>query len=161
MAQLIQLLSTIIHDPKLLIFDEPFSGLDPVNVKMVKDIIKDLRKQGKALILSTHRMNEIEEICDSIFMINKGRSVLYGRLDEVKRRFRRNSVIIDFDGELGRLEGAASMKVNGNTTEVTLNAGVNPSQILKQLAIQKIIVNRFEVATPSLNEIFLRIAGEN
>jgi ABC-type uncharacterized transport system ATPase subunit len=89
MAQLVQIVSTVLHEPKLLIFDEPFNGLDPVNMQLVKDIIAELRDKGKALILSTHRMNEVEELCDSVYMISKGRGVLQGQLADIKKRFPR------------------------------------------------------------------------
>ena len=95
MGQIIQFLVTIVHDPELVILDEPFSGLDPVNTELLKSMFADLRNQGKAVILSTHRMNEVEELCDRILMINNGCSVLYGNLTEIKSRYRKNSVILD------------------------------------------------------------------
>ncbi len=91
MGQIIQFLVTIVHDPRLLILDEPFAGLDPVNTQLMKEIILELRKQGKAIILSTHRMNDVEELCDRILMINRGRRVLYGDLEDIKSRYRSNS----------------------------------------------------------------------
>lgn len=96
MGQLIQFLVTIIHDPQLVILDEPFAGLDPVNTELLKEIILELRNQGKVIILSTHRMNEVEELCDRIFMINKGQNVLYGELTEIKSEYRNNSILLEF-----------------------------------------------------------------
>jgi ABC-2 type transport system ATP-binding protein len=161
MAQLIQLVSTVLHDPKLLILDEPFNGLDPVNMQLVKEIIADLRKEGKAIILSTHRMNEVEELCDSVFMINKGKGVLQGQLADIKRRFRGNTLVIESDGPLGKLSSISSVKQDGARSEVVMAEGTTPQQVLEQLVKQKVAVTRFEVATPSLNDIFIRIAGEN
>ena len=161
MAQLIQIVSTVLHDPKLLIFDEPFSGLDPVNMQLVKEIIAELRKEGKAIILSTHRMNEVKELCDSVFMINKGKGVLQGGLADIKRRFRGNTLTIESDGALGSLTGVSSVKTEGAQTEVVMTEGTTPQQVLEQLVKHKVALTRFEVATPSLNDIFIRIAGEN
>jgi ABC-2 type transport system ATP-binding protein len=161
MAQLVQIVSTLLHDPKLLIFDEPFTGLDPVNMQLVKEIIADLRKEGKAIILSTHRMNEVEELCDSVFMINKGRGVLQGRLADIKKRFRGNTLAIESDSPLGNLSGISSSKRDGLHTDVVMADGTTPAQIMQQLVAQRAAVTRFEVTTPSLNDIFIRIAGEN
>jgi ABC-2 type transport system ATP-binding protein len=159
MAQLIQLLTTIIHDPQVMILDEPFNGLDPVNVKMVKDIILDLKNKGKAIILSTHRMNEVEELCDRVFMINKGRSMLYGSLGEVKAKYRNNSVIVEYQGNLGEFGDLRVNRENGHRAELFLKEGMDPQQMLEQLVSRKIRIDKFEVSTPSLNEIFIKVVG--
>jgi len=161
MAQLVQIVSTVLHDPRLLILDEPFNGLDPVNMQLVKEIIAELRKEGKAVILSTHRMNEVEELCDSVFMINKGKGVLQGQLADIKRRFRSNTLTIESDSTLGNLTGVSSVKQDGARTEVVMADDTTPQMVLEQLVKQKVALTRFEVATPSLNDIFIRIAGEN
>ena len=157
MGQLIQFLVTIVHDPQLLILDEPFAGLDPVNTQLLKEMLFELRSQGKAIILSTHRMNEVEELCDRILMMNKGRSVLYGELAEIKARYRNNSVVLEFEGELGDIEGVARRGDHGKYVELFLDGGTPPQKVLQQLVSQGIRINRFEVATPSLHEIFLQI----
>ncbi|MBT4756189.1 MAG: ATP-binding cassette domain-containing protein, partial [Chloroflexi bacterium] len=105
MGQMIQFIVTIIHDPKLLIMDEPFSGLDPVNTEIMKKIISKLRDEGKAIILSTHQMNQVEELCDRVLMISKGEEVLYGELKQIKSRFKKHSVQVSVDGEIGDLKG--------------------------------------------------------
>jgi len=162
MAQLVQLVSTVLHDPRLLILDEPFNGLDPVNMQLVKEIIANQRGEGKAIILSTHRMNEVEELCDSVFMIDKGEGVLQGSLADIKRRFRGNTLVIESDGTPpGNLEGVSSVKHAGARTEVVMAEGTTPQRVLEQLVKQRVAVTRFEVVTPSLNDIFIRIAGEN
>jgi ABC-2 type transport system ATP-binding protein len=159
MAQIIQILVTILHDPQVIILDEPFNGLDPVNVKMVKDMILELKNQGKAIMLSTHRMNEVEELCDRIFMINKGRKVLYGSIPEVKANYRNNSVLVDFEGAFCELGGIRTTPIKNHTVEIFTD-GIAPHQELLKLLISKgVIINKFEVTTPSLNEIFIRIAG--
>ncbi len=160
MSQLAQFLIAIIHEPTLMIMDEPFANLDPVNVEMLRDMIFELRSQGKAVILSTHRMNEVEELCDRIFMINKGRGVLYGDLREIKSRFRRNSIFLDYEGELGEIKGAARRGDRVGSTELVLNDDTSPQAILTQLVQQGVKVNRYEVSTPPLHDIFIQVVGK-
>jgi ABC-2 type transport system ATP-binding protein len=159
MAQIIQFIVTIIHDPELVILDEPFSALDPVNTELLKSMVVDLRNKGKAVILSTHQMNQVEELCDRILMIDNGRAVLYGDLAEIKSRYRRHSVIVDFEGELGQIPGVAEKRANKGYVELVLDRTTTPQQLLERLAGAGVTINRFEVATPSLNEIFLEVAG--
>ena len=161
MGHLIQFLVTIIHDPQLIILDEPFAGLDPVNTELLKEIILELRSQGKAVILSTHRMNEVEELCDRILMIDRGRSVLYGKLADIKKRYRNNSVFVEFEGKLGELDGMVSSRQEGKYVELFLDGQTPPQKILQQMIRQGVTVNRFEVSTPALNEIFLQVAGKD
>jgi ABC-2 type transport system ATP-binding protein len=158
MAQLIQFIATILHDPQLVILDEPFYGLDPVNTRLLKDMVSELRKQGKTIILSTHMMNEVEELCDRILMINKGQSVLYGNLSEIKARYRTNSVFISIDGDLGQVDGVVSTKNHGTHQELLLDGKTSPQKVLASLVNRDITVNRFEVATPPLSEIFIQVA---
>lgn len=160
MGQLIQFLVTIIHDPHLVILDEPFAGLDPVNTELLKDIIHELRNQGKAIIMSTHRMNEVEELCDRILMINKGQNVLYGKLADIKYEYRNNSILMEFEGELPDLKGVTGKHEYRDHVELFFDTGTSPHDILEQLMNHKIQINRFEVSTPSLNEIFLQVVGE-
>jgi ABC-2 type transport system ATP-binding protein len=160
MGQIIQFIVTIIHDPKLVILDEPFAGLDPVNTELLKGMIAELRNQGKAVILSTHQMNQVEELCDRILMINKGRAVLYGSLSEIRSRYRGNSVLLDFKGELGEVPGVTAKRPHKGYTELILDGKTTPQQVLAHLVSRGMVINRFEVATPSLNEIFLKEVGK-
>jgi ABC-2 type transport system ATP-binding protein len=160
MGQIIQFIVTIIHDPQLVILDEPFSGLDPVNTELLKGILADLRNQGKAVILSTHQMNQVEELCDRILMINKGRAVLYGDLAEIKSRYRGNSVLLECTGEPGDIPGVTTRRTHRGHIELILDGNTTSQQVLSHLIGQGIVINRFEVATPSLNEIFLKEAGK-
>jgi ABC-2 type transport system ATP-binding protein len=161
MSQIIQFIVTIIHNPQLIVLDEPFSGLDPVNTELLRKIFFELRGQGKALVLSTHRMNEVEELCDRILMINKGRAVLYGGLKEIKSKFRSNTILVDLDGEPGELQGVIAKRPYKGGYEMTLGEGTGSQQILTRLMNSGLAINRFEIATPTLNEIFLRVAGKN
>jgi ABC-2 type transport system ATP-binding protein len=160
MGQIIQFIVTIIHDPQMVVLDEPFSGLDPVNTELLKGMFADLRNQGKAVILSTHQMNEVEELCDRILMINHGRSVLYGKLAEIKSKYRSNSIILEFEGKLVEVPGVIDKRTHRGYTELMLDGKTTPQQILERLVSTGIVINRFEVATPPLNEIFLRVVGK-
>jgi len=161
MGQLIQFLVTIIHDPQLIILDEPFAGLDPVNTELLKEIILELRTRNKAFILSTHQMNQVEELCDRILMINRGRSVLYGKLADIKNKYRNNSVLVGTEGELGELDGVVSSQQEGKYTELFLDGKTPTQQVLKQIVSQGVAINRFEVTTPTLHQIFIQVAGES
>jgi len=161
MSQIIQFLVTIIHDPELVILDEPFTGLDPVNTEQVKEMLKGLRAQGKAVILSTHRMNDIEELCDRILMIDNGRGILYGDLSEIKARYSNNSILLDFEGELGELAGITRISEHNGSLELFLDGSTTPQQLLEQLVSQGIVIHRFEAVVPPLRDIFLQVAGKN
>jgi len=161
MGQLIQFLITIIHSPQLIILDEPFANLDPVNTELIKEIIIELKKQGRAIILSTHRMNEVEELCDRIFMINKGTSVLYGELTDIKDRYRNNSVVLEYKGELGEIEGVQKRRDFDGQVELFLDKSTTTQQILTQLVSQGVIVNRFEVSTPPCMIYSFKLSGRD
>lgn len=160
MSQMVQFIITIIHEPELIILDEPFANLDPVNTQLLKEIIFELKSQEKAVILSTHRMNEIEELCDRVFMINKGRGVLYGELAEIKSRYRRNSVFLEYEGEFGEIKGVVRRNDRLGAAELILNDETSPQEILEELVKQGITVNRYEVSTPPLHDIFLQVVGD-
>jgi ABC-2 type transport system ATP-binding protein len=161
MGQIIQFIVTIVHDPQLIILDEPFAGIDPVNTELLKGMLFDLRNQGKAVILSTHQINQVEELCDRILMVNNGCAVLYGNLSEIKSRYRSHSVILDVNGDLGQVPGVTEMRTHKGYVELVLDGNTTPQQILERLVNTGIVINRFEVATPSLNEIFLKVVGKN
>jgi len=159
MAQIIQLIVTIVHDPELVILDEPFSGLDPVNTERVKDLLLRLRDEGKAVILSTHQMNQVEAICDRILMVNDGRAVLYGALDEIRAAHRGHAVLVDSDAEIPHVAGVTERRLHKDHVELVLDPASTPQQILQALVQAGTPIERFEVATPSLNEIFIAKVG--
>ena len=159
MSQIIQFIITIIHDPELLILDEAFSGLDPVNTDLLKHMVLDLRGKGKAIIMSTHQMNQVEELCDRILMIDHGKAVLYGNLREIKAKYRSNTVILDAEGDIGQIPGIAEKTIHKDFVELVPDKDTAPKQILERLVAAGVKINRFEIATPSLNEIFLQVAG--
>jgi len=160
MGQLIQFIATILHNPELVILDEPFAALDPVNTQLLKDFIRELRSQGKSVIMSTHMMNQVEELCDRILMINKGRAVLYGSLNEIKSRYRNNSVFIECDRLPESITGVAGSKNHGKYVELFLDGKTSPQAVLKDIIDKGAVVNRFEISTPSLNEIFIQVVKE-
>jgi ABC-2 type transport system ATP-binding protein len=161
MGQMVQFIVTVIHDPQLIIMDEPFSGLDPVNTELLKSILLDLRNEGKAIILSTHQMSQVEELCDRVVMVNHGRAVLYGGLREIKSQYRSNTVFVDYEGDAIDLTGVTEKRLRKTYQELVLDDKTEPRQILAQLVASGRVVNRFEVGAPSLNEIFIKVAGKN
>jgi ABC-2 type transport system ATP-binding protein len=161
MGQLIQFIITVIHDPLLVILDEPFSGLDPVNTELLKNMVIDLKKQNKAVILSMHQMNQVEELCDRILMVNKGRAVLYGSLSEIKSHFQANLVQLEFEGEWQDIPGVTVQHARQGYVEFTLNENIKPQQLLERLVSRGLKIKRFEIASPPLNEIFLKVVGES
>jgi ABC-2 type transport system ATP-binding protein len=160
MGQLIQFVATILHDPELVVFDEPFAALDPVNTQLLKELILDLRSQGKSVILSTHMMNQVEELSDRILMINKGQAVLYGSLAEIKSRYRNNSVFLECDRLPEGLPGVVGSKSHLKYVELFLDGRTSPQEVLSALISKGVTVGRFEVSTPSLNEIFIQVVKE-
>jgi len=155
MQQKIQLVAAFIHNPELLILDEPFSGLDPINTKLAKDILLDLKREGKTIILSTHQMDQVERTCDRILMINRGKRVLYGSLDEIKSHYK-ESLVVEYEGDLRRVEGVKKIDDYGKYAELSLEEDTNQQEVLKRL-IEIVGVRRFEMRAPSLNEIFIEV----
>jgi len=161
MQQKVQLVASLVHDPDLLILDEPFQGLDPVNVALINELIRELQAQGKTIVLSAHEMSLVEAVCDRIVLINQGRSVLYGALDEIKRRYSRNAVRVRSSASLEGLPGVSSVREQEGVQVVTLN-GASPQDLLATLVAHRIPVEAFEVAAVPLQEIFVRVVrGED
>jgi ABC-2 type transport system ATP-binding protein len=163
MQQKVQFITAVIHDPDLVILDEPFSGLDPVNVELMKETILEQKAAGKTIILSTHQMEIAEKLCDDVCMINRSRKVLDGKLREIRRSFSRNAVALQFEGDervLNDPELVANIRQNGDDTEVLLVPGANPQQLLKRLVDSGAAVTRFELVEPSLHDIFIEKVRE-
>ena len=162
MGQKVQVLGTLIHDPELVILDEPFSGLDPVNVETMRDLILDMKREGRTVIFSTHIMQQAEQLCDSIFLIHKGRKVIDGPLSAVKATGD-HGILLDYDGDgraLRELRGITRVNDSGKQAEIFLQDGTDPQSILKQLVALQITVRRFDLREPSLHEVFVRAVGE-
>jgi ABC-2 type transport system ATP-binding protein len=157
MQQKVQFIASMLHDPELLILDEPFSGLDPVSVSLLKEVILELKQMGKTIIFSTHQMEQVEQLCDEICLINQATKVLEGRLRDVKSRLGRNTVLIAYDGAAPFLLDDLATKVNRypNYVEVLLNTGADPQKVLTRALAAGARINRFELVEPSLNDIFI------
>lgn len=164
MQQKIQFIAALLHEPDLIVMDEPFAGLDPVNTMHLKDVLVGLRSAGKSILFSTHRMDQVEKLCDSICLINRGKAVLQGSLSDVKNSNGRRFVQIDYEGDGTCLAGNPlidSLNDYGNHAELRLKPGAD-SQELLQTAMRQLRVLRFQVMDPSLEQIFIeRISGKH
>ena len=159
--QKVQFITSILHNPDFIILDEPFSGLDPVNQIVLKDILQELKQDGKAIIFSTHQMDSAEKLCDEICLINRGKIVLEGSLKDVKQKFGTNSVHVEFVGDGSSIASISSVKkatVYENYAELQLKADVSSRDLVSAIA-SKVEVRKFEFVEPSLNSIFLNVVG--
>jgi len=157
MQQKVQFITTILHEPSLLILDEPFSGLDPVNADLLIGVIKELQSRGTTVILSTHQMDQVEKLCDDIVLINKGEVVLEGSVRDVKSEYRSNRVHIEYNGDDVAMRSMAGTNVGSSSTgrvELILDGSASPNDVLRA-AMQIVEVTRFEIAEPSLHDIFV------
>ena len=162
MQQKLQFIGAILHDPELLILDEPFSGLDPANAVVLKDVLLELSKAGKTVLFSTHRMDTVERLCDSICLINHGRAVLDGELSQIKARYGKNNVELEYEGGsefLQQDELVQSFNNYGKYVEVRLKPGADAQQLLRAAAA-KAKVSKFELMEPSLEQIFIEVVGK-
>ncbi len=156
MQQKLQFIITIFHEPDLIILDEPFTGLDPVNAQVVKDTILEERKRGATIIFSTHLMEQVEKLCDRICLINKGKAILEGEIQNIKQKFGKNHLIVSYKGDPGFLSDPSIQSYNdyGNYVEILLNKNANPQELLKRI-VKQAEVYRFELVEPSMHEIFI------
>ncbi|MDW8298052.1 MAG: ATP-binding cassette domain-containing protein [Anaerolineae bacterium] len=162
MSQKVQFAATIIHRPELLIIDEPFAGLDPVNTEIIKNMIFRLRSEGATIVMSIHEMHQVEEMADRLLMIHQGRRVLYGEVDEVRQRYAENAVIVSGQGNWAALRGVMRVQPDETGRNVTLylDNQTTPDQVMAELANSpNYSVRSFAIAVPRLNDIFIRVAG--
>jgi ABC-2 type transport system ATP-binding protein len=161
--QKVQLIGTLLHDPELIILDEPQSGLDPVNMVLVRNLLRELKDEGRTILLSTHMMAEAERMADDIVLIHKGQVVLAGDLEQVKGSFGKNTLHIDFDGDGAFLNDLPEVKrasIVNNAAELSLHDGADPQRIL-EACMPKLRIRKFEIAAPSLEEIFIEKVGDD
>ena len=164
MQQKVQFIAAILHRPPILILDEPFAGLDPINAVVIKDVMLELRGQGSTIILSTHRMEQVEMMCDSICLINKGRNILEGELQAIKKSYGKNTVRIEYSGDGEFLNLPQLIKdVNryGAVVEARLQPGADPQEILKAALQRGARISCFELIEPPLNDIFIEKVSES
>lgn len=163
MQQKVQFITAVLHEPDLLILDEPFSGLDPVNVELLRDVVLDLKRAGKTIIFSTHQMEIAEKICDDICLLNRAEKILDGSLRELKQSFGRNAVALRIEGSDGVLYDKSlvtNVEVHSDELEVLLGSGVNPQHLLRKLVESGVKVSKFEMIEPSLHDIFIQKVTE-
>ena len=162
MQQKVQFIGAVLHDPRLIIMDEPFTGLDPANAVVLKDVLLEMGKNGKTILLSTHRMDQVERLCQSICLIDHGEAVLEGDLNQIKARYGRHNVQIRYEGDAGFLKETRlvqSFNDYGNYVEIRLSPGADAQDLLK-LASANARINKFELMEPSLEEIFIDVVGK-
>src|SRR5579864_9051875 len=162
MQQKIQFIATLLHEPDFIIMDEPFGGLDPVNTGLLKDVLLEMKQKGKTILFSTHRMDQVEKLCDSICLINRGRSVLQGDLKKIKSQYGKRNVQIEYEGNGSFLEHSSLVSAYnnyGNYVEVRLAPNADPQQLLRVVA-EHSRVSKFELMEPSLEQIFIETVGK-
>jgi len=157
MQQKAQLITALMHQPELIIIDEPFTSLDPVNTQMVKDLMEELRDAGATIIMCTHQMHQVDELCDRILLIDHGRDVLYGNLNEIRRQYAGHAVLVRVAGELPDVAGVIEVAPHNSATKLTLAEGATPNAVLEALMAQGVTMEKFEIAVPTVEEIFIRV----
>ena len=165
MQQKVQFVAAVLHDPELLILDEPFTGLDPISVELIEGLVLELKRAGKTIIFSTHGMEQAERICDDICLLNKSRKVLDGSLREVKRSFSRNAVALRIDGATDVLNDrslVSHLKNSSDQIEAVLAEGIDSQELLRRILAAGARVSKFELVEPSLRDIFIsKVANTN
>jgi ABC-2 type transport system ATP-binding protein len=158
MNQKAQFVAATMHEPDLIIIDEPFAGLDPVNTRLVKELLHRMRDRGAAIIMSTHQMHQVEEMCQRILLIDHGNRVLYGPLKEIRQRFAGNAVEVELEGEIDEVPGVERIISQNGAVRLLLEEGTRPEQVLQRLvSTPGVVVQRFERVEPSLDEIFVKV----
>ncbi|MFO0571595.1 MAG: ATP-binding cassette domain-containing protein [Polyangiaceae bacterium] len=161
MSQKVQLAATLLSEPELCVLDEPFSGLDPLNTVLVKELISEIRASGRTTILSTHQMSLVEALCDRVALLSAGELVVYGEVNEVRRRFSTSELRVSFDGELPALpEVEQSVEESTDTQRWLLSDGADPQRVLERLVEAKVKVTRFERVLAPMEDIFIRVVRE-
>jgi ABC-2 type transport system ATP-binding protein len=160
MQQKAQIIATLLHEPDLIVIDEPFSGLDPVNTRLVKQIIEEQRDAGRSIIMCTHQMYQVEALCNRIALINQGRTVLYGEVEQIKRNFAGNAILLEGQGNFESLPGVLEARKLNGTWQLALEVGADPQLVFAELASRPDAkVGRFELAEPSLDDIFVNVVS--
>jgi ABC-2 type transport system ATP-binding protein len=161
MQQKAQLVVTLVHRPELLIIDEPFSALDPINTQMVKDLLEEERARGVTIVMCTHQMYQVEELCDRLVLINHGKVVLYGSLDEIRRRYASKELLVQAAQPLPEsLPGVTKIEKRNGASLLKLAAEASPQDVLKSLVRANIDLEKFAIAYPTLDEIFIQVVKE-
>jgi ABC-2 type transport system ATP-binding protein len=161
MQQKAQIIATLLHEPDLIVIDEPFQGLDPVSTRLVKQILDEERQAGRAILMSTHQMHQVEALCDRIVLIDEGHTVLYGPVAQVKRNFAGNAVTIEGHGDFSALPGVLETRRQNGAWHLALEVGTDPQAVFRALAGRDgVRIERFELEEPSLDDIFVTVVQE-
>jgi ABC-2 type transport system ATP-binding protein len=165
MQQKAQIIATLLHEPDLIVIDEPFTSLDPVNTQMIKDLLVAQRDRGHTIIMCTHQMHQVEELCDRILLMNKGENMLYGDLADIRKQYSGHAVLVRVAAgmpplPLGDFDGIVATQEHNGTVRLTLSENLTPQGILQALVKRNIQLEQFEVAVPGLDEIFIKVVGE-
>jgi ABC-2 type transport system ATP-binding protein len=159
MQQKAQIIAAIVHGPELIVIDEPFTSLDPVNALMVKDLIRELRDQGATILMSTHQMHQVEELCDRIVLIDDGRNLLYGKVDDIRRQFAGDALLVHAAGDLPPIVGVTPISRHDGDLKLALSTGTTAQTVLETLVARGVPLEKFEIALPTLDEIFVRVVS--
>lgn len=160
MQQKAQIIAAILHDPELVIIDEPFSSLDPINTQLVKELMGELHDKGVTIIMSTHQMHQVEELSDRILLINEGKNVLYGNLNSIRRDYAGHAVMIKTNETIPDIPSIESIVQHNSATKLILTEGTSPQEVLGALVAEDITLDKFEIALPTLDEIFIKVVKE-
>jgi len=160
MQQKAQIINTLVHSPELVIIDEPFTSLDPINTQLVKDVMLELRDAGTTILMSTHQMHQVEELCDRIVLIDEGYNVLYGNLNEIRRNYSGHAVLVRSESDLPKLTGVEAIQSHNNAVRIVLSEQTKPNDVLKELISKNVVLEKFEIAIPTLAEIFIKVVEE-
>ncbi len=159
MQQKAQIINTLLPRPELIVIDEPFTALDPINTQLVKDLMRELREQGATILMSTHQMHQVEELCDRILLIDDGRDVLYGNLDAIRRDYSGHAILVSSADELPMVPGIEEVTEHNGAIKLSLAEDTTPQDVLRALVARDVILERFEIAVPALDEIFIRVVA--
>ena len=161
MQQKAQLITTLVHQPQVIIIDEPFNALDPINTQMVKDLLREERQQGKTIIMCTHQMHQVEELCDRLALINHGQTVLYGSLKDIRQKFAKPAVQVNTPDQLPENIPGVDQVTNENGGYLLhLTPGKTPQDVLQTLVAKNLNITKFEIAIPTLDEIFIEVVRD-
>jgi ABC-2 type transport system ATP-binding protein len=158
MQQKAQIIATLLHEPDLIVVDEPFSGLDPISTRLVKQVLEEQRRAGKSILMSTHQMYQVEALCDRIVLIDEGLTVLYGQVHEIKRNFAGNAVVVEGQGDFEHIPGVLEARSHNGTWHLALEIGADPQAVFRALAAREgVRIERFQLEEPSLDDIFVNV----
>ena len=160
MQQKAQIIAAILHQPQLVIIDEPFTSLDPINTQLVKDLMRELHDQEVTIIMSTHQMHQVEELSDRILLIDEGVNVLYGNLDAIRREYAGHAVLVRTQDDIPALPDVQSIVQHNSATKLILTEGSTPQNVLSDLVAHDIAIEKFEIALPTLDEIFIQVVKD-